>query len=325
MKKARRDTSACQSDTAEPPTTTAPPRPSCNVQDTSPGLGITSQGCICDGSSTWKALSTSLGATYGAQCAYTAPPSNTAQATITESQMQPQTNSQACIVCTPQYNFEDECTSMPDCNPQTAYATATVNSSPIHYGTLSQDALYTGIIPYTDADVLREDGILSINVGSYAATTDQLNALLAVAASMVTKSANSSDKSCHIMGYVKPEIKPRGLLRRAISAGLSPLVARDHPVPEPGHMRVCNGPAVVVASYWAPGYRTRIGGGNQSPSPDAQFTATIKFTTGADGDFFCELASALAGEILTEVAPELGELDILTAEQIEAACEQMNE
>ncbi|KAF2809892.1 uncharacterized protein BDZ99DRAFT_570540 [Mytilinidion resinicola] len=373
MKKVKRDASACPFSTAAgptstppaSPTTTPPAQPSCVVQDTDPGLGITSEGCICQESSTWPALSTSSGATYSAQCAYTAPPSNSAQATITQAPMKPQTNSQACLVCTPQPNFEDDCTSMPSCNPQTAYATATVNSSPVHYGTLSQDALFTGIstalkaacssittgkttvsgtatptvscnkdndytinnqLPYESDGFLANDGTLSINVGSYAATADQVNALLAVASSMVTKSANSSEKSCHIMHYQEPIIKPRGILGRSLSLGLPFLFARsDHPVPTFSSMRVCNGPAVVVASYWAPGYRDRIGSGNKAPSPDAQLTATLKFTKGADGDFFCEVVAELAGAILTEAAPELAELDIFEAEQIQAACEELNQ
>ncbi|KAF2492650.1 hypothetical protein BU16DRAFT_592358 [Lophium mytilinum] len=344
------------------PTTKPPVQPSCVVQDEDPGLGITSEGCICQESSTWSALSTSSGATYGAQCAYTAPPSNSAQATITQAPLKPQTNSPACLVCTPQFNYEDVCTSIPSCTPQTAYATATVNSSPVHYGTLSQDALFTGIstalkaacssittgtttvsgkatttvscnkdndytisksVPYKADDVLAEDGTLSINVGSYAATADQINALLAVASSMVTKSANSSEKSCYKMDYQEPSIKPRGILARSLSLALPFLFARsDHPYPEFKSMRVCNGPAVVVASYWAPGYRDRIGNGNKAPSPDAQLTATLKFTKGPDGDFFCEFIAELAGAILTEAAPELAELDIFEAEQIQAACEE---
>lgn len=372
MKKVKRDASACPFSTAAgstttppaSPTTTPPAQPSCDVQDMDPGLGITSEGCICQGSSTWQALSTSSGATYGAQCAYTAPPSNSAQATITQAPMKPQTNSQACMVCTPQPNFEDDCTSMPSCTPQTAYATATVNSSPVHYGTLSQDALFTGIstalksacssittgtttvsgtatptvacnkdsdytinnkVPYENDGVLANDGTLSINIGSYAARADQLNALLAVAASMVTKSANSSEKSCHTMHYEEPIVKPRGISGRSLFLGLPSLFARDHPVPTFSSMRVCNGPAVVVASYWAPGYRDRIGSGNKAPSPDAQLTATLKFTKGADGDFFCEVVAGLAGAILVEAAPELAELDILGAEQIQAACEELNQ
>lgn len=364
MRRVRRDATACPLPSSTAATTTNAPKPSCVVQDMDPGLGITSQGCICQGSSTWKALSTSSGATQGAQCSYTAfPSSGSAQATITQAPMKPQTNSQACMVCTPQPNFEDECTSMPNCKPQTAYATATVNSSPVHYGTLSQDALYTGIstamasacasmttgtttvsgkatptvacnkdkdfvinnkVPYTDAGVLAEDGTLSINVGSYGANADQLKALLAVAASMVTKSANSSDKSCHTMSYEEPLVK-RSIPLFGRDLTLPTLWTRDHPVPTFSSMRVCNGPAVVVASYWAPGYRDRIGSGNSNPSPDAQITATLKFTKGADGGFFCEIVAGLAGAILTEAAPELAELDIMEAEQIEAACDEMSQ
>lgn len=251
---------------------------------------------------------------------------------------------------------------MPSCTPQSAYATATVNSSPVHYGTLSRDALFTGIstalksacssittgtttvsgtptptvacdkekdytvgkgVPYIISDSLQTDGTLSINIGSYAATAGQLNALIAVAASMVTRSANASERSCHEGGYMT--LERRGILGDWLPVGISALFARDRAHPEHRNQRLCNGPAVVVASYWAPGYRDRIGSGYRTPDPDAQLTATLKFTQGPSGKFFCEFMTGMAEIIMLEVAPELSELDIFGSEQLLAACEEATE
>ncbi|KAI9674940.1 MAG: hypothetical protein M1822_009002 [Bathelium mastoideum] len=313
--------------------TTAPPSPtpSCNLQDADPGLGITAPGCICQGSSTWPTLSTTSGAEVTMMCAYTASPSGSSSTVdITEAPASPTTNSAACLVCTPLPNYEGECTSMSSCTPQSAFATATVNSSPVHYGTITSDVLFTGMstavasackslttgttttsgksvqtvacdgkndytisrkVPHVVAGILDKSGSLTVNVASYAQTGDQLNALFPVLAGVLEKAVNSSQQSCYKMKY------------------------------DFHSMQVCNGPSVAVASYWAPGWQSRVVN-NQNPSPDAQMIASIKFHKDALGEFFCELAVAVAGDLLAEFAPELATLEIAAAKQIEAACER---
>lgn len=51
-------------------------------------------------------------------------------------------------------------------------------------------------------------------------------------------------------------------------------------------------------------------------------TVSIKFSEGTHGDFGCFLVAGLADVLLIAAAPELAALDILTAEQLEALCEE---
>lgn len=110
---------ANSSTTSSPPTiTTAPPMPSCSLQNEDPDQGINTQGCIC-GSTTLPLLTVASPTDDAQSCAYTALPSSSVPNPIA---VESQAWTSNCQACTLVGGIADapSCTSVAGCQPTAA-------------------------------------------------------------------------------------------------------------------------------------------------------------------------------------------------------------
>ncbi|KAF2159423.1 hypothetical protein M409DRAFT_60774 [Zasmidium cellare ATCC 36951] len=284
--------------------TSAGPKPSCTLQHQDPDSGINTQYCVCQSSVTLPLLSISSGAVATQACEYTALPSSV--------------------------NNEDSCTTIPNCLPQKAKASVTVATSPLHVGTLTGDALYTGVsnalvsvcppvtqttsatkcsgtatikgITYVESDSISHDGELEIFAAfsSYNQTSLR-DAMIQSLAQSAAKSATGNN--CYKANY-------QVLTKRN---WYDKLFRRDHPVLEHEEIELCNMAELALVNYYSQFWRLA-----PEPGPTDFVEAQYKFHE-TSGSFACEFLELLA-DALVAIEPEFAVADVELGEELAAIC-----
>lgn len=264
--------------------------PSCYVHDSDPFHGDNARYCVCEESRTLPLLSFTTDAPESKSCAYTTlpPKDDVKRAMIPSMTEQPPlitpnpvstlqnrdltitkgfgpvtTDTLHCSVCTPIAPYADSCTSLAGCVVPTGAVTLEAGSSSVHVGTLTGDALYTGVsnalekicptpsasgtrssftscstdsatiggIAYIDADSLNDGGelIVSVESSKYNETSIR-DALIKTAAAAAQNAAVG--KNCYQTSY-NSVFKKR-------SWWLPELFRRDRPVLSHKTLTFCN-------------------------------------------------------------------------------------
>ncbi|KAB5511582.1 hypothetical protein GE09DRAFT_981805 [Coniochaeta sp. 2T2.1] len=306
------------------------------MQNPDPDAGIPSAYCICSSlSSTITApLLTIPRASltiFSQSCEYTHFPTLTA--TPTALLPPPTTISSACKVCTPYALWEDNCSSLPDCQPQVAVATLTVGSAPLHVGTLTGTALRSSAtidnIIYANGDQHLEEGSLVVKTPASGYNTSALrDAMIDSISYSMEYSANGSD--CFDVSYMEvgrfasPDLSPppSGNLLPS-SSSLSPdnttthlVTPRDRPHPQWSKLNMCNGAYFHQAAYYTPWWRSA-----PQPGPSDSLTALFSFHVSHEESFLCEFLHLLV-DVLMVVAPEFASAELHMQSGIDVVCDE---
>lgn len=332
------------------PTTTAPattPAPTCYQQNEDPDQGILQQGCICSQGTITKTLPLlATDVDPSSSCAYTAIATQSTIA-ITTDFGPAVTNSMLCSVCSPLQDNVATCTSLPNCLPQTPTATIQIGSSPVPVGTLTSTSLSSAIssavsslcppvtqtttsttcdettkivipnIAYIEEDSLATDGELLVQIDSSGYNDTALLGPLAGMAGM-SISSSAAGNNCYTADYMAEDYKAKRWYSSALDTGLSlaPFYKRDRPYPVPEKIELCNCGDFASPQIYGQWWREA-----PKPGPGNYISVTVTFSTGAEGNLFCEFIEDLEEAIEATFTPELLAEEEFIDQEINIGCE----
>jgi hypothetical protein len=316
--------------------------PSCTMQNEDPDQGINSAHCICEGT-TLPLLTTTHITAATQSCEYSSIPT-TGIITTKAHLGTATTNTKICQVCTPVVNNEDECSIMKNCVVMTGAATVVAGTSPVHVGTVTGSALYTGVskaletlcpsvtkagemtscdeestakikdVPYVDSGFLSTGGEIDVKVASGSYNLTSLRDAMIKSAALTAMHA--AEKKCYTADYETEAMKKRD--DESWWSKLLPAVVKRGDRMEPTRVddvTWCNTIQYVSVNYYDPWWREVNAGATD------HIDVNLSFKTDGDGAFACELLEGLADGLIA-VAPEfaVGELEL--GEAIDIACEK---
>jgi len=246
-------------------------------------------------------------------------------------------------VCTPVVNNENTCTSMPGCSIQTARATVTAGSSPVHVGTLTGGALSTSISsalvsicpPATSGTMTSCAPTAQITIGgiSYVKDTSlQTNGELIVAVessgynltslrdAMINSIAASAQQgatggNCYNATYREDELS-----KRAVSSWAWPFSRLTKKLDNPSYFKVHKSMHMCNANWFATSnYYNIFWHSDDVTSPSAWLSADYTFHVPPEGDFLCTLIDDLI-DAFAIIEPEFAVEDVELEEAINFAC-----
>ncbi|KAK9788045.1 hypothetical protein SCARD494_10054 [Seiridium cardinale] len=338
-----------------PAVTNAPVKPSCVLQDSSPGVGNGNSGCICGNTTTLPVLAT--GVVYDKSCDYTALPTNSVENPITISTTTWTADCQRCHGPAGHADGAATCTAIPSCTaaPVPAAGLLLSNTS-IPIGNADDDSggaslrkqlwdqLYpncpdgagsckTGSALINNVGTVIDGGDEWLTIqgqitGSHYNSTKTRDTLLAIAISGWERAAN---KSCKVVGYKDDEstgasscgtgpIKRLNTAQRQ-GADLKLFGKRIGGGDPGGHETQCNYHATLCT---APEIVTAT-----LPTPDdtvgnslqIKFSLTSANKGSAFAEFLCELIIDTVTDATMAAAPELAGYEIFEQLELKSACE----
>lgn len=250
----------------------------------------------------------------------------------------PTTDTIMCQVCTPVPSTADNCTSLKDCVVQTAKASATVGSSPVHVGTVTGSELYTSVsnaiaslcpeptqttsytacetgtvefpVPYIAGDMIEEGSlVVSVELSAYNLTSIR-NAMINVAATAAQSSANATN--CYTVDF-----EASAPMKRSTAFSWLPWLRPRINMPveeEKVEETFCNMVEFASVNYFGPYWREAV-----HPSPTDWLDVHYSFQQQPGGDFLCDLLYE-ADAALAVVAPEFAVGEVQLGDAIGVLC-----